>query len=308
MTVSSPSGFDAAGSCERRQVELEPRCYHEDQHNAATLVTPEHYDLSERELASKVAVVTGSSQGIGRAIALELARAGASVITHAGVHAEKAAEVANEIKELGVDAASLVADIAQPDACTKLVEDSFRWRGVVDIWINNAGADILTGAAREMDWEAKLQRVWEVDVAGTMRLSREAGKRMIAASFKQPSAKQADYAILNMGWDQARFGMGGDSGEMFAASKGAIMAFTRSLAISLAPHVRVNCLAPGWIRTAWGQAAPEPWRQRAIGESLLERWGEPDDVAKVARFLASPAASFVNGQIVPINGGFRHGR
>jgi 3-oxoacyl-[acyl-carrier protein] reductase len=264
--------------------------------------------LSERELTSKIAVVTGSSQGIGRAIALELARAGASVVTHAGVHADKAAEAASEIKSLGADATSFTADISDPAACQKLVDDAFNWRGPIDIWINNAGADVLTGASRDMDWEAKLHCVWEVDVAGTMRLSREVGKRMTAASFKQPRGKQIDYVILNMGWDQAQFGMGGDAGEMFAASKGAVMAFSRSLAISLAPHVRVNCLAPGWIRTAWGEAAPEPWRQRAIGESLLERWGEPEDVAKVARFLCSPAASFVNGQIVPINGGFRHGR
>lgn len=264
--------------------------------------------MPERELASKIAVVTGSSQGIGRAIALELARAGANVIVHAGMHAEKAAAVTNEATALGVDSTSLIGDISDVAACEKLVGDAFAWRGSVDIWINNAGADVLTGAARDLDWEAKLQRIWEVDVAGTMRISRDVGKRMIAASFKQDSASQSNFVILNMGWDQAQFGMGGESGEMFTASKGAIMAFSKSLAISLAPHVRVNCLAPGWIRTSWGESAPEPWRQRAIGESLMERWGEPEDVAKVARFLCSPAASFVNGQAIPINGGFRHGR
>jgi 3-oxoacyl-[acyl-carrier protein] reductase len=99
--------------------------------------------------------------------------------------------------------------------------------------------------------------------------------------------------------------MAGDSGEMFAAVKGAVMAFSRSLARSLAPHVRVNCLAPGWIRTAWGDTASEYWQRRALRESLLERWGTPDDVARVARFLASPAADFITGQIIPINGGLR---
>jgi 3-oxoacyl-[acyl-carrier protein] reductase len=113
--------------------------------------------------------------------------------------------------------------------------------------------------------------------------------------------------ILNMGWDQAEHGMAGDSGEMFAAVKGAVMAFSRSLARSLAPHVRVNCLAPGWIRTAWGDTASEYWQRRALRESLLERWGTPDDVARVARFLASPAADFITGQIIPINGGLRIG-
>ena len=102
--------------------------------------------------------------------------------------------------------------------------------------------------------------------------------------------------------------MGGESGEMFAAIKGAVMAFTRSLAISLAPQVRVNCLAPGWIKTSWGETASDYWADRAVGEALLQRWGEPQDVASAARFLCSPAASFITGQILPINGGFRHGR
>jgi 3-oxoacyl-[acyl-carrier protein] reductase len=81
------------------------------------------------------------------------------------------------------------------------------------------------------------------------------------------------------------------------------MAATRSLAKSLAPEVRVNCIAPGWIRTAWGQRASAEWQDRARGESLLARWGEPEDVACVARFLASSAAEFINGQIIPVNGG-----
>jgi 3-oxoacyl-[acyl-carrier protein] reductase len=99
--------------------------------------------------------------------------------------------------------------------------------------------------------------------------------------------------------------MAGDSGEMFAAIKGAVMAFSKSLARSLAPHVRVNCLAPGWIRTSWGQVAPDYWQARAREESLLHRWGTPDDVARMARFLASPASDFITGQVIPINGGFR---
>ncbi len=110
--------------------------------------------------------------------------------------------------------------------------------------------------------------------------------------------------ILNIGWDRALHGMEGDSGELFAATKGAVMAFTASLAKSLAPQVRVNCLAPGWIKTKWGEKAPDYWHQRAVGESLLRRWGTPEDVARVARFLASPAAAFVTGQVIPVNGGY----
>jgi 3-oxoacyl-[acyl-carrier protein] reductase len=106
-----------------------------------------------------------------------------------------------------------------------------------------------------------------------------------------------------MGWDQAESGMEGDSGELFAATKSAIMAFSRSLALSLAPTVRVNCLAPGWIRTTWGEGASSRWQERVLRETPLARWGRPEDVAAVARWLASPAASFLTGQTIRINGG-----
>ena len=113
-------------------------------------------------------------------------------------------------------------------------------------------------------------------------------------------------SIINIGWDQAWNGMEGDSGEMFSAIKGAVMAFTKSLAKSLAPEVRVNCVAPGWIKTAWGDEASDYWHERATGEALRNRWGTPEDVASAVAFLASPAADFVNGQILPVNGGFRN--
>jgi 3-oxoacyl-[acyl-carrier protein] reductase len=110
--------------------------------------------------------------------------------------------------------------------------------------------------------------------------------------------------ILNLGWDRAEQGMAGDSGELFAAAKGAIMAFTKSLAKSLAPDVRVNCIAPGWIRTAWGRQASPYWQHRVSQESLLGRWGLPEDVAGMARFLSSPSASFITGQVLAVNGGW----
>ena len=106
-----------------------------------------------------------------------------------------------------------------------------------------------------------------------------------------------------MGWDQAAVGMEGESGELFGATKGAVMAFTKSLALSLAPKVRVNCLAPGWIRTAWGEEAPPEWQERVLQEVPLGRWGSPEDVAATARFLVSDAAAFISGQVVNINGG-----
>jgi 3-oxoacyl-[acyl-carrier protein] reductase len=198
---------------------------------------------------------------------------------------------------MGVEAQVVLCDLADASSHAGFVEQAFGWRGSVDIWVNNAGADVLTGGAGNSTFEQKLARLWQVDVEATISLSRTIGQQMKA---------RGSGSIINIGWDQAEQGMAGDSGEMFSAVKGAVMAFTRSLAQSLAPEVRVNCLAPGWIRTAWGDTASDYWQQRAERQALRGRWGTPEDVARIAAFLASPAADFLSGQIVNVNGGFRY--
>ena len=97
--------------------------------------------------------------------------------------------------------------------------------------------------------------------------------------------------------------MDGDSGQLFGAVKGAIICFTRSLSLGLAPSVRVNCLAPGWIRTAWGESASPAWQERVRKETPQNVWGLPEDVAQAAVWLAGPAAQFLTGQTIRINGG-----
>jgi 3-oxoacyl-[acyl-carrier protein] reductase len=251
---------------------------------------PTEYDNS---LSGQSAVVTGSSSGIGRAIALELARAGADVLVHARQNQAGADGAATDIRALSRTAHVLLADLAEPGEQDRFVNSAWKWRPI-DVWINNAGADVLTGRAANWSFEEKLAALWRVDVVATLRLSRAVGRRM---------RERGKGVILNLGWDQAATGMGGDSGELFGATKGAVMAATLSLAQSLAPHIRVNCLAPGWIRTDWGDSASKYWDDRARRDSLLARWGEPEDVAAAARFLASPAAEFINGQVIPINGG-----
>jgi 3-oxoacyl-[acyl-carrier protein] reductase len=245
-------------------------------------------------LAGLTAVITGSSSGIGRAIAVEFATAGASVLVHARRSRQAAEEVAHALRALGAETTVELADLADARACGQLVERAWAWRGRVDIWVNNAGADTLTGEAARWTFQRKLEALWQVDVRGTILLARLAGARMREAG---------QGTILNMGWDRVERGMAGDSGELFAATKGAVMAFTKSLARSLAPKVRVNCLAPGWIKTAWGEQASDYWQRRAVSESLLARWGTPEDVARVARFLASPEAGSITGQIVAVDSG-----
>jgi 2-amino-4-hydroxy-6-hydroxymethyldihydropteridine diphosphokinase len=242
------------------------------------------------DLTGLRALVTGSSSGIGRAIAETLAGAGAAVVIHGYRSAARAEEVA---RSCGAAAEVLLADLRDETACAALVEQAWQ-RGPVDVWINNAGADILTGTGRHLSYERKLEELWQVDVRATIFLSRAIGQRM---------RERGRGAIINMSWDQAETGMEGDSGELFAATKGAVLAFSRSLALSLAPQVRVNCLAPGWIRTAWGEGAPTAWQQRVLRETPLGRWGAPADVAQAALWLASPAAAFITGQVLRVNGG-----
>lgn len=239
-------------------------------------------------------VVTGSSSGIGRAIALEFAAAGAQVIVHARHSRGAAEEVASEIKSAGGKAHVVHQDLAQRSELAGFVERCWSCFGEVDIWVNNAGADLLTGADAKLQYEDKLERLFEVDVRSTVLLSKLVGERLVKAEFG---------SILNIGWDQADRGMAGDSGELFATAKNAIMGLTRSLAVSLAPHVRVNCIAPGWIRTAWGEKASEEWHKRVLDETPLARWGTPEDIAKMARFLSSPDAAYITGQVINVNGG-----
>ncbi|MDE0936279.1 MAG: SDR family oxidoreductase [Mariniblastus sp.] len=252
-------------------------------------------------LAGKTAMVTGSSSGIGRAIAVSLAQHGVNTVIHCRRESEKIRAVQSEIKKLGVDCHVVFQDFFDAPDWDAMVADAWNWKGSVDFWINNAGGDVLTGTWPAQSFEDKLKFLWQVDVNSTLMLSRRAGSKM-----SEHFSEAGQGVILNMGWDQAWQGMEGDSGELFSTTKGAIMAMTKSLAHSLSPTVRVNCIAPGWIKTEWGEQASDYWSQRATQDSLMERWGSPADIAGVALFLCSPAASFISGQIIPVNGGFNN--
>lgn len=266
-------------------------------------------------LKNRTAVVTGASSGIGRETALELARQGANVIVHANRNEAGAKKVCEAISELGSQSHLLMANFEQAGNLESFVQQSFAWKSGVDFWFNNAGVDVLTGSMAELSFEQKLDKLFQVDVKSTMLLSRLVGQKMVQQQIDLASHRHDENdknetsislpSILNMGWDQSQHGMKGDSGEMFGAIKGAVIAFSKSLAKSLAPYVRVNCVAPGWINTSWGENASEYWQARATGESLLRRWGTPSDIAKTAAFLASDQSSFINGQVVNVNGGFR---
>jgi len=251
-------------------------------------------------MTPRVVVVTGSSSGIGQAIAETFARHGDDVLVHGFQNLAGLNETAKRVVEAGSQVRCIVSDVSKADSVRQLVQAAFSWRERVDVWINAAGADVLTGRASKLSFEEKLERLWQTDVVSTIQISRVVADRMIAQE-----SIAALPTILNISWDQAEFGMEGDSGQLFSPTKAAIAAFSKSLAKTVGPKVRVNCIAPGWIQTAWGETASEAWDQRARGESMLDRWGRPSDIANAALMLASPECEFMNGQTIAVNGGWK---
>jgi 3-oxoacyl-[acyl-carrier protein] reductase len=242
----------------------------------------------------KTAVVTGASGGIGRACALALAREGADVGVHYGRSREAAGRVAEEIGSLGRRAVLLQADVSRNEDVSRLVSEAVRQLGRLDVWMNIAGADILTGEAAASSDREKLERVIAVDLRGSVLCSWAVAEVML---------RQGSGAIVNMSWDNDAAGTEGTVAEAFSATKGGVEAFSKNLARRLAPAVRVNVLAPGWIETTYGQGLSSALYQKVASSIPMQRWGKPEDVAGAALYLASDEAGYVTGQTIRIDGG-----
>ena len=239
--------------------------------------------------------MTGASSGIGRAIAETYAAEGAVVLlTHRGSPG-RAREVADRIAARGGRAHVRQADLATRDACERLVQEARAELGRVDVWVNNAGADVLTGEAAAWEWERKLDALMAVDLKGTIACSYAIGEVM--------GGQERGGTIVNMSWDHVATGMAGENPQLFAAVKGGVLAFSKSLARSLAPAVRINVLCPGWIETSFGEQADREFHRSVAQGTPLGRWGRPQDVADTALYLASPEAAFLTGQAINVNGG-----
>jgi 3-oxoacyl-[acyl-carrier protein] reductase len=247
-------------------------------------------------LAAKVVLVTGASSGIGRAIALACAEAGADVAVTYRANRRGADETAGGVRAHGRRVALLRADLSETSdlaALAEAVRDAF---GRVDVWVNNAGADILTSEARRLSWIEKLDRLLAVDLRGTVLASWKAVELMRT----QPPGG----VILNMSWDHVLSGgLKSEYSQVFCAAKGGVYSFSRALARAVAPHIRVNVLGPGWVETAYGNELDPAVKERITRSIPLGRWATPDDVAHAAVYLASDAASYVTGQMLSINGG-----
>ncbi|MEM7468069.1 MAG: SDR family oxidoreductase [Pseudomonadota bacterium] len=246
-------------------------------------------------LAGRNAVVTGASSGIGRAVAIKLAAEGAAVVVNYRSSEDAALACVQDINAAGGTANALQADVANKDDVARLVNQANDMLSGVDIWANVAGADILTGSGSALADSDKLRALLDVDLQGTINCC-WAAEHLLRESTCG--------AVINMSWDLALRGMAGRNPEMFAATKAGISGFTRSFARSVAPHFRVNEVAPGWIATAFAeQEMRDDYRQAIIDQTPLARLGQPADVANAVAFLASDEASFITGQTLNVNGG-----
>jgi 3-oxoacyl-[acyl-carrier protein] reductase len=250
---------------------------------------------SSLQLAGKRVLVTGASSGIGRAIALAAARAGADVAVTWRNNEAGANAVAADIRATGRRAVLLQANVGEPDELKRLSQLLREALGGIDAWINNAGADVLTGPGATLSRREKLDLLLQVDLRGTMLASWSAVDMMRA----QPTGG----VIINMSWDHVLRGLEGENPELFSAVKGGILSFSKSLARSVAPTIRVNVLGPGWIETAFGANADTAFRREIAASIPMERWGTPEDVAGAAVYLASDAARYLTGQMIMVNGG-----
>ncbi len=233
-------------------------------------------------LEGKLALVTGASRGIGRAIAAELAGAGAQVVVGYRSSADEAEALAAEIGGRAVQ-----ADVADPDQAARLVQEA----GDLDILVNNAGLtrDGLIARMSDEDWHTVL----DTNLGGVFHTCRAAARGMM---------RKRGGAIVNM---TSVVGLHGNPGQTnYAASKAGIIGFTKALARELATRgVRANAIAPGYVETALTDVLPEDVRGMILANTPLGRLGRPEDVAGAVRFLCSDEASFITGEVLLVDGG-----
>lgn len=240
-------------------------------------------------LTDRVAIVTGSGRGIGRAIALRLAEAGASVVVN---DIDKAAEeVAREIKAMGKHSHAVMADISSTPDVANLVEAATAAYGKIDILVNNAGInrDQLLVRMSDEDWDS----VINIDLKSVFLCTR---------AVLRPMIKQRWGRIINI---SSIVGLIGNAGQAnYASAKAGIIGFTRSISREVASRgVTANAIAPGFIDTDMTQKLPEKQRQELISRIPSGRLGSPEDVAAAVCFLASEEASYITGQVLTVDGG-----
>jgi 3-oxoacyl-[acyl-carrier protein] reductase len=242
-------------------------------------------------LEDKVAVVTGASRGIGRAIAERLASEGARVVVNHRASAEQAEEVVKAIREQGGEAVAMQADVSDFQQAHELMQAVTKEFGRIDVLVNNAGTtrDTLLMMMKESDWDL----VIDTNLKSVFNCCKAVARGMV---------RQRTGRIINI---TSVAGLAGNPGQTnYAASKAGIVGFTKSLAKELGTrHITVNAVAPGFVPTALTNSLPEDLKQAAIEHTPLGRFAEPEEIAAAVAFFASDEAGFITGQVLSVDGG-----
>ncbi|HEX7472015.1 MAG TPA: 3-oxoacyl-ACP reductase family protein [Candidatus Limnocylindrales bacterium] len=248
--------------------------------------------MSEQRLAGKVAIVTGSSRGIGLAIARRFAAEGAAVVINYVGRASEAAAAVGEIEAAGGRALAVQADVSRSADVDRLIRETRAHFGRIDILVNNAGVMVTKDVLEttEDDWD----RTIDVNLKGAYLCSKAVAPVMI---------DQQGGTIINISSNSGLYHPSAMRFTEYVTSKAGMNGLTKALALALGPHVSVNAICPGWIRTDMTEEIDEEVHARILAETALGRWGTPDDVAASAAFLASSDAAFITGELLIVAGG-----
>jgi 3-oxoacyl-[acyl-carrier protein] reductase len=248
--------------------------------------------MTERHLDGKVAIVTGASRGIGRAIAERFAAEGARVVVNAVSRMANARAVVDAIAAQGGEAMAVQADVSRSPDVADLTAATLDRFGRIDILVNNAGVMVTQGVLETSvdDWD----RTIDVNLKGPYLCSKAVAPIMIG---------QGHGTIINMSSNSGLYHPSAMRFTEYVVSKAGLNGLTKAMALALGPQVTVNAICPGWIRTDMVEVVDPAVQQRILDETALNRWGTPDDIAGAAVFLASADADFITGELLIVAGG-----